>query len=197
MSPDAVSDQEAALIERAQGGDPAAFDELVIRHQRMVFAVVLRMLGDEHEAKDVAQDVFVRAYQSIQGFRREAKLSTWLMSISMNLCRNRRRWWARRRRFIVASLDDPIDTEESAVGQMVADPAPSPAKRAEQRELQRQLTGALQLLSESERSIVILRDIQGYAYEEIAEALHCHVGTVKSRLSRARLKLRALLDGKL
>ena len=198
MRPPSVSHdttEEAALIANAQRGDLEAFDALVLRHQQEVFAVAMRMLGDRDEAQDVAQDAFIRAYRSIGAFRGDAKLSTWLISITMNLCRNRRRWWARRRRIIAASLDDPIDTEEGMLEREIADPAPSPASAAERHELQQQLAGALQLLNEGERRIVVLRDIQGYAYEEIADVLRCRVGTVKSRLSRARLRLRALLDG--
>jgi len=199
MAPSPVSDttEEAALIASAQRGDLAAFDVLVLRHQQEVFAVAMRMLGDRHEAQDVAQDAFVRAYRSIGAFRGEAKLSTWLVSITMNLCRNRRRWWARRRRVIAGSLDQPIETADGTLDQDVADPSPSPAVMAERRERQGQLAGALQMLNQDERSIVVLRDIQGYAYEEIAEVMGCRIGTVKSRLSRARLRLRALLDGTL
>ena len=191
----AAEPTESVLIARAQGGDLAAFDQLVLRHQQTVFAVAVRMLGDPDEAQDVAQDAFVRAFRAITTFRREAKLSTWLVSITMNLCRNRRRWWARRRRVIVASLDDPVETEEGTIEREVADPAPSPAADAERREQGARLSAALQLLSDAERSIIVLRDLQGCSYGEIAEMLHCRVGTVKSRLSRARLQLRALLDG--
>ena len=199
MRPPSVSHdiEEAALVVSAQRGDLEAFDALVLRHQQEVFAVALRMLGDQHEAQDVAQDAFVRAFRSIGTFRGQAALSTWLVSITMNLCRNRRRWWARRRRVIAASLDAPLETDEGTVAQEVADPSPSPAALAERHERQRQLAGALQMLSETERSIVVLRDIQGYAYDEIADMLRCRVGTVKSRLSRARLRLRALVDGTL
>ena len=197
-----VSDQsregnEPVLIERSQGGDLAAFDQLVLRHQQEVFAVAIRMLGNREEAQDVAQDVFVRAFRAIGSFRREAKLSTWLVSITMNLCRNRRRWWARRKRVIAASLDEPVETEEGASGREIADPSPTPAETAEQRERQRQVAATLQILSEAERTVIVLRDLQGYSYEEIAQVLRCRVGTVKSRLSRARVQLRALLDGKL
>ena len=153
------------------------------------------MLGDRDEAQDVAQDAFMRAYRALQGFRGEAKLSTWLVSITMNLCRNRRRWWARRKRLIVASLDDPVETEEGTVGHQVADPSPTPVNEAASREQHRQIAAALTLLNEPSRTVVVLRDIQGYSYEEIAHVLRCRVGTVKSRLSRARLRLRALLDG--
>jgi len=162
-----------------------------------VYAVALRMLGNADDAQDIAQDAFVRAYRGIGTFRQEAKLSTWLVSITINLCRNRRRWWARRRRIIVASLDDPRETEEGTLGQEVADPAPGPVEIAQRTELQQRLAGALQMLEEPFRSVIVLRDIQGYSYEEIAQMLHCRVGTVKSRINRARLQLKALLDGAL
>ena len=188
---------EAIWLSRAQGGERGAFDELVRRHQREIFAVALRMLGSRDEAEEVAQDAFVRAYRALGSFRREAKLSTWLVSITMNLCRNRRRWWARRRQVIVASLDDPVDTEEGGIGHEVADPAPTPAAMAQQREEREQLAAALQCLSDADRMVIVLRDVQGYAYEEIAQILDCRLGTVKSRINRARLALRAVLDGRL
>ena len=188
---------DAALIAQAQAGDVGAFDQLVLRHQQMVFAVALRMLGDRDDAQDVAQDAFVRAYQSFKSFRRDAKLSTWLVSITMNLCRNRRRWWARRKRVIVASIDDPVETGEGNIAHDVADPSPSPAAAVERRERQRLLMATLQTLDQHDREVIVLRDIQGYSYEEIAHALGCQVGTVKSRLNRARFTLRARLDGKL
>src|SRR3989338_1644337 len=114
---------DAVLVERSQRGELPAFDQLVLRHQQVGFSVALRMLGDQHEAQDVAQEAFVRAYQGIGAFRREAKLSTWLVSITMNLCRNRRRWWARRKQLIAGSLDDSVDTEEGAIRKEAADPS--------------------------------------------------------------------------
>ena len=195
--PAAVGQDERRLIERVQSGDRPAFDALVLRHQQQIFAVAMRMLGDRDEAQDVAQDVFVRAYCGIGGFRREAKVSTWLVSITINLCRNRRRWWARRRHLIAASLDDPDSTGEGTLGEAIPDPGPTPARSAEQHEQQRQLLASLQMLNQKDRTVIVLRDIQGHSYEEIAEILGCRLGTVKSRLNRARLQLRALLDGKL
>jgi len=193
-TPDQATD-DSALVERSQRGDLAAFDHLVLQHQEVVFAVALRMLGNADEAQEVAQDAFVRAFRGIGTFRREAKFSTWLIAITMNLCRNRRRWWARRRGVIVASLDDPIETGEGTVGREVADPAPGPGETAARAEFQQYLLKALQTLEEPFRRVIVLRDIQGHSYEEIAQMLHCQVGTVKSRINRARLQLRALLDG--
>ena len=190
-------DDDAALIERAQAGELAAFDALVRRHQAQVFAVALRMLGDRDEAQEIAQDAFVRAYRGIGTFRREAKLSTWLVSITMNLCRNRRRWWARRKRVIVASLDAAPDLDADAPRPEVADPSPSPSVMVERKDQARLVLEALQGLSAAEREVVVLRDLQGHSYEEIAQMVRCQVGTVKSRLNRARWQLRALLDGKL
>ncbi|MBI4341766.1 MAG: sigma-70 family RNA polymerase sigma factor [Candidatus Omnitrophica bacterium] len=190
-------EDDAALIERAQAGELGAFDALVRRHQTQVFAVALRMLGDRDEAQEIAQDAFVRAYRGLSAFRREAKLSTWLVSITMNLCRNRRRWWARRKRFIAASLDAAPDPDQEASRIDVADPSPDPSAIVERKDQARLVLEALQGLSASERAIVVLRDLEGHSYEEIAQVLRCQVGTVKSRLNRARWQLRALLDGKL
>ena len=189
-------DDEAALIQRAQAGDAQAFEMLVRRHQQQVYAVALRMLGDAGEAEEVAQDAFVRAYRSLSGFRREAKLSTWLVSITMNLCRNQRRWWARRKRVIAASIDAP-DPETGAPGMDVADPAPDASVTAQRKDQARLVLAALQGLSAMDREVIVLRDLQGHSYEEIARIAKCQVGTVKSRLSRARWQLRTLLDGAL
>ena len=200
MSQSPVSNQvtdEAALIKQAQRGELGAFDQLVLRHQQQVFAVALRMLGNHSEAQEVAQDAFVRAFRGLGGFRRDAKLSTWLVSITMNLCRNRRRWWARQRLFIVGSVDSALQTEEGAVEFDVADPSPGPAHAAQQQERSQQIHQALQRLDEAHRSVVVLRDLEGCSYEEIAQMVGCQIGTVKSRLSRARLQLRALLKGTL
>ena len=191
-----VSD-DIALVTQAQRGDLSAFDALVLRHQQEVFAVALRMLGDRDEAQDVAQDAFVRAYRSIGGFRLEAKLSTWLVSITMNLCRNRRRWWARRKRVIAGSLDASPESGEGSLSETIPDPSPIPSAVAEQRDRRRQVLAALQRLSEGEREVIVLRDLQDCSYDEIARVLGCRVGTVKSRLNRARWQLRAQLDGSL
>jgi RNA polymerase sigma-70 factor, ECF subfamily len=180
------------LVARAQAGDLRAFDELVLEYQQQIFAMAYRMLGNQDEAQEIAQDTFVRAFRALDTFRREAKFSTWLMSITMNLCRNRRRWWARRKRVISTSLDAPTAT---GTPYEVADTAPTPAVRAQQHELQGQILAALQRVSADFRAVIVLRDVDGHSYAEIAEMLGCQIGTVKSRMSRARRALRDELDG--
>ncbi len=187
---------DTELVRRCRLGETAAFDELVRRHQRLVFAVAVRLLGSRDEAQDVSQDAFVRAYRGIGGFRGESKFSTWVLSILMNLCRNRRCWWARQRQHPTVSLDEPRDAD-SGESREVPDHAPSPAVNAARAELAGQIAAALELLDDAGRAVIVLRDIEDLSYEEIAEVLGCEVGTVKSRLSRARLRLRALLDGRL
>ena len=187
---------DATLVERARQGDGAAFDQLVRRHQQQVYAVSVRMLGDLEDAKDVAQEAFVRAYRSMATFRGESKFSTWMVSITMNLCRNRRRWWARRRRVIAGSIEETLQMEEKSMVMQAIDPLPTPVEVAERAELRLQLLGALATLDQDSREVVVLRDVHGWSYEEIAQAAGCELGTVKSRLNRARFKLRALLNGK-
>jgi RNA polymerase sigma-70 factor (ECF subfamily) len=188
---------DAGLIALCRQGQDTAFDALVLRHQNQAYAVALRMLGDPDDAKDVAQDAFVRAYRSLESFRGEAKFSTWLIAIVMNLCRNKRRWWMRRKRLIVASIDAPVETEEDALESQVADPSPGPASQVASHETQARIAEALGMLDDDSREVVVLRDVQGLAYDEIARLLGCELGTVKSRLARARMKLRGLLDGRL
>ena len=185
---------DAELVARCLSGDAPAFDALVRLHQDLVFGVALRMLGDRAEAEEVAQDAFVRAYRGLRSFRGESKFSTWLVAIVMNLCRSRRKWWARRKPVVVRSLDEPIGDDDGP-SQDVEDPSPGPAAEAMRREFHGQLAAGLAMLDEPGREVIVLRDVQGLSYEEIAQALRCEVGTVKSRLSRARWRLRAMLDG--
>lgn len=192
-APQTESD-EKNLILQSQRGDASAFEELVLKYQREVFAVALGMLGDYDEAKDVAQDAFIQAYKAIRSFQGRSKFSTWLVSITINLCRHRRRWWAQRKKHIVTSLNEPVETEEGAVLREIADPSPTSLEKAIHSEERQQMINALKALDKTSRTIVVLRDIQGCSYEEIAAVLRCRTGTVKSRLNRARLKLKSLVE---
>lgn len=189
---------DAALVAAARAGGPDAFEPLVRRHQRRVYSIARRMLDDPHEAEEVAQETFVRAYQSLGSFRGTAQWSTWLLSITINLCRNRRRWWARRRARIVQSLDAPPvhEHDDDAPPDEPADHGPSPAEQVMAGEQRQLLLGALQLLDATDRQVIVLRDVEALSYDAIAQTLGCPAGTVKSRLSRARARLVQLVQGR-
>ncbi len=175
----------ADLLRRLREGDLGAFEELVTTHQHRVFAVAYRMLGTRAEAEDVAQEVFLRVHRGIAAFRGDAKLSTWLYAITSRLCLNRLA--SGERRMTLARADD-----DEAVIRAQGDP--DPASMMEQREMEAALHRAIAELSEERRIVVVLRDLNGLAYEEIAEALGLELGTVRSRLHRARMELKDKLE---
>ncbi|MFH1783576.1 MAG: sigma-70 family RNA polymerase sigma factor [bacterium] len=182
---------ESALIERCKQGDTDAFGELVIKHQKKVFNVALRMLDDWEEAKDVAQEAFIRAWRAIGTFRSDSSFFTWIYRIVFNLSKNRLKGWARRPR--PDSIDAPVDTEDGDITRTLQDKEPSPDKILLKKETGRLVKNAIAELSIKHREIIIMRDIQGLSYQEIAEVIGCGEGTVKSRLSRARLILKEKL----
>ncbi len=188
------SDQE--LVRRAKRGDRAAFDFLMERYQREVITVAHRMLGNFEDALDVAQEAFFRVYRGLSGFREEAAFRTWLYQITLNLSRHRRRWYARHRVGQTVSIDEPESEEtDDPIAERLPGRSPDPREQYAHRELREKIAQALEKLPEPLRAVVILRDIQGLAYEEIAAACREQVGTVKSRLHRGRAMLRQLLRG--
>ena len=172
-----------ALLGRLKAADPRAFEALVMAYQHRVFGIALRMMRDPVEAEDVAQEVFLRAHRGIERFRGEAKISTWLYAITSRVCLNRLASPARRRR---VDDDDAIASMPSAE----ADPAAEVARG----ELEAALHRAIAELSDDRRMVVVLRDIEGLTYEEIADALALEPGTVRSRLHRARTELKDKLE---
>ena len=171
------------LLARLRRGEPRAFEDLVIRYQHAVYGVALRMLGTRAEAEDVAQEAFLRAYRAVAGFRGEAKLSTWLYAIASRLCLNR-----------LASADRRRTRHGDDLLAGVADGAPDPVDTVDARERDAALHRAIAELSDERRMVVVLADLEGLSYEEIAEALTLPVGTVRSRLHRARMELRERLE---
>jgi len=183
------------LVARAQAGDTRAFEELVRRHQRWVFSLALRMVGNGAEAEDLAQEVFLKAYRGLGGFRGAARFSTWLHSIASHHCLNALETRSRQ----------PLDRRErERPGEPGNDDPPPRLERLpngtpgadavlEQRDRARLVQAALARLSLDHRLIVVLRDIQGMSYETIAESLGIELGTVRSRLHRARMELKELL----
>ena len=174
---------EDALLERLRAGDARAFEELVISHQHRVFALAYRMLGNAAEAEEVAQEAFLRAHRAIAAFRGEAKLSTWLYGIASRLCLNR----------LAAGDRRLLRRGEQALDRMV-ETAADPAADVERTEVEQALHRAIAELPEERRIVVVLRDLEGLSYEEIAAALDLELGTVRSRLHRARMDLKDKLE---
>jgi RNA polymerase sigma-70 factor (ECF subfamily) len=188
---DDIGTREAALIERCAGGDETACAELVSEHQRMVFHLACHLLGDRDEALDLSQDVFLRVFRTIHTFRGQSQLRTWIYRIVINQVRNRQRWWRRRFRSSQVSLDQHLEAHGDLPA--VAD-ASTPERAFAQKELGDRLRGALDGLPFDQRTAIVLREIDGLSYEEIAFSLGVTLGTVKSRLTRARHALRAALQ---
>jgi RNA polymerase sigma-70 factor (ECF subfamily) len=195
LNSEAVSDRE--LVARLQGGDAKAFDELVTRHQQRALNVAFQLLRDHEDAMEVAQDAFVRIYRSIGEFRGECEFTTWLHQIVVNLARNRYRWWHRRGRQAMVSIDDPVETADGRVEIQVEARGNAPDVEAANAEFVQTLSEKMGELPPKFREVLVLRNIENMSYEEISAALKCSVGTVKSRIARAREALREAMAGEL
>jgi RNA polymerase sigma-70 factor (ECF subfamily) len=184
------------FLDRLRRGETAAFERLVAERGGDVYALLYRLTSDAEEARDLTQETFLRAFQSIARFRGDADLKTWIYRIAVNQARNRWRWWRRRRRDVTVSLDAPDNWREQTLGASLPNlAAPNPEQETLAHEREARLQEALQSLRPSYREAVILRDVEGFSYEEIAATLEISLGTVKSRLSRGRLELRRELEG--
>lgn len=185
-----VGGREAALISRCAAGEQAACAELVAGHERMVYQLALHLLGDRDEALDLSQEVFLRVFRTIHSFRGQSALRTWIYRIVINQARNRQRFWRRRHRNEQVSLDQHV-ADHGEPRQMTD--GVSPDRVLARKELASRLWSALDKLPFEQRTVIILREIDGLSYEEIAFSLGVAVGTVKSRLTRARQALREQL----
>jgi RNA polymerase sigma-70 factor (ECF subfamily) len=181
-----VGGRESALVQRCSAGDEMACTELVGEHQRMVFQLAMNLLGDRDEALDLSQEVFLRVFRTIHRFRGQSSLRTWIYRIAVNQARNRHRFWRRRHRADQVSLDEHLATH----GDFVSEGDATPERVLAQKELAARLQAALDRLPFDQRTAIVLREIDGLSYEEIGFSLGVAVGTVKSRLTRARQALR-------
>jgi len=183
----------AADWARAQdclAGDEAACSRLVTDHQRMVYQLSLHLLSDQQEALDLSQEVFLRVFRTLGQFRGQSALRTWIYRVVVTQASNRRRWWRRRQQSRQVALDEHVATHGDLPDQR---PFTKPDQVAEQQQTARQVWEALDKMPFDQRAIIVLREIDGLSYEEIATSLGVAVGTVKSRLARARQHLRELL----
>ncbi|HJS23648.1 MAG TPA: sigma-70 family RNA polymerase sigma factor [Pyrinomonadaceae bacterium] len=190
---------ETQFIERLKRGDAAAFETLVNERSGEIYGLLYRLTENVEEARDLTQETFLRAFQSIGHFRGDADLRTWIYRIAINQARNRWRWWRRRRRDATVSIDAPEigGGRLGLVSTLKSTTAKDPEQDTLANERERALRKALSTLKRVYREAVILRDIEGFAYEEIATTLDISVGTVKSRLARGRQELRRKLEGSL
>jgi len=184
-------DPDHDLVDRVLGGDRQAFASLLARHQKRIFNFMYRMVGERGAAEDLTQEVFLKVYEALPGFRKAAMFSTWLYRIAHNHCLNALK--GRGREVAVSAL-----TKDPANGNPVTalvDPSASPEERLEQQELRAVVQEKLAELTPEHRAVLVLRDIQGLSYDEIATALELEDGTVRSRLHRARMELKERLRG--
>ena len=182
------------LITRFKGGDEAAFEEIVLRYRERIFARVFGLLKNREDAEEVTQDAFMRAHRGLEKFRGEASFSTWLFQIATNLAHNRYWYWWRRKRDKSIYLGQPLAEDSTAtVEDILPSEQESPEDEASRNELVAQISLGMDDLSPKHREILTLRNVKGMAYEEIAQHLNLSVGTVKSRIARARESLKQLL----
>jgi len=182
------------LVDRFKQGDAGAFDEMVTRYWDRIYAMVNQLLRNSQDAEEVTQDAFIRAHRGLANFRGESAFSTWLYQIATNLARNRYWYWWRRKRDRSISFDQPVGADnETTIAELIPAELETPGDATVTQELVDRIADGMEKLSPKHREILILRNIKNLSYEEIAEILGISVGTVKSRIARARESLRASL----
>jgi len=195
-----ITIEDAALVADLKAGSEEAFSILIAQYHQPLYSLVARSLNDPADAADITQEVFIKVFRSIRGFNGEASLRTWLYRIALHEASNQRRWWSRHKKQEVtidsSSASDPDEDDGLSLRATLADRSDSPFDHASQSETRARVEAALREIPEAFRTVVILREIEGFAYEEISEILNVNLGTVKSRLTRGRSALRALLVSK-
>jgi RNA polymerase sigma-70 factor, ECF subfamily len=183
-------DPDEGLIRQARAGDMEAYAKLIERHEGRVHALVCQYVGQDEEARDLVRDVFLKAYRSLDRFHGKAKFSSWVCRIAINRSID----YLRRKKHIrIESLDEPRDSGDGEMDREIADDSELPDETAERRELAAKIREAIYQLSPKLREVTVLREYGGLSIEEIGETLHVSTGTVKSRVFRARERLRELL----
>jgi RNA polymerase sigma-70 factor, ECF subfamily len=182
MGPSPDPDRE--LVQKAREGDRSAFNQLVLKYRNRVMGIATRMVGDRTDAEDLAQDVFVRVFHGLEAFQGDALFSTWLYRIVANSCLNQRK---------KRSLRTRVHESLEATKLILPDSSSNPHILLERKELRAYVEKAIQALPREQKMVLVLRDIEGLSYEEIADCLELEIGTVRSRLHRARLHVQERL----
>lgn len=180
-------EQEKNLVEQAKQGNIQAFETLILTYEKMVYNIAFRMLQHSEDARDISQEVFLKAYRSLANFDGKSKFSTWLYRIAVNTCIDEIR---KQKGRLTYSLEEELESTEGSYQKQFADAGQTPEDSLLHLEMQKEVVDALNTLSEEHRTVVVLRDIQGFSYEEIAKMTNTTLGTVKSRIARARSQLK-------
>ncbi len=183
------------LVDRFRSGDAAAFNEMVSRYWDRIYAMVHQLLRNQQDAEEVTQDAFIRAHRGLANFRGDAAFSTWLYQIATNLARNRYWYWWRRKRDKTVSFDQPVGGEDNdtPLSEIFASEAETPGDITVTQEFVDRIAESMERINSKHREILILRNVKNLSYEEISVILNISVGTVKSRIARARDSLRSKL----
>lgn len=190
----AAIDAESSFIEALKAQEPEAFDKLISKYSDEIYGLLYRITDDPEEAGDLTQETFISAVKSIKSFRGDSELKTWLFRIALNHSRNRFRWWNRRGKNITVSLDAELGESKTPLSETIGSASSTPEEIAIRKERQKELADALNGLPEIFREAVILCDVEGFSYQEIADTLEINVGTVRSRIARGREELRRKLN---
>lgn len=191
--------EDAALVAALKAGSEQAFGLLISQYSKPLYSLIARSLQDQADAADITQEVFIKVFRNIRSFHGESSLRTWLYRIALHEASNQRRWWSRHKRQEI-TIDTPLSAEENAdgddslcLGATLSDGRGSPYDHTEHAQLKARVESCLRKLPESFRTVVILREMDGFSYDEIADVVQVPVGTVKSRLKRGRMNLKDLL----
>lgn len=182
-----MSDYEKLLVKKSQSGDVESFELLISSYDKRAYNIAYRVMGNEEDAKDMAQEALLRVFRSIKSFRGQSSFSTWLYRIVTNVCLDELR---RRKNEKYVSMDSTIQTDSGELHLEICSDKETPESVFEQVEQREVIRNAISELKDEYRSVIVLRDIQGFSYEEISGILDCSLGTVKSRINRARTMLR-------
>lgn len=184
-----MSDNEALLLKKIKDGDVASFELLIKDYQVYAYNIAYRMMGNEEDAKDAAQEALIKVYKSIHKFKETSSFSTWLYRIVMNTCKDE----LKKRKEKVLSLDKEMETDDGTMSREIGDESLNPSKIVERNEVSHVVQEAINTLPDANKMVIVLRDIQGLSYEEISQVIKEPVGTVKSRISRGRNQLKKIL----
>lgn len=186
--------EDAALVRELQAGSEDAFNQLIAQYHAPIYSLIVRSLQNPADAADITQDVFIKVFRSIGSFHGDSSLKTWIYRIALHEASNQRRWWSRHcKQEITIDLDSSEDEEHPSLKESLADHRESPFDSANHAEMRARVEEALGKVPEAFRTVVVLREMEGMQYEEIAEILKINIGTVKSRLMRGRAALREAL----